>query len=460
MASVAPATIALSGRAPRISAIALPILGELALQAGASALITWLLSQQSAAAAVAVNTTLSLVFFFCVLGRFVTMGAAVVVTQYLGAARRDSALQLAGSAFHCSVWLGLASAVVLSVGAAPMLAAWSFPPELMPFAVPYLRWTAFTLIVEVAAMCLLALLRAYGHARIGLHMNLASYLLQLVGIGAVLHGVDGPVLSKMTALAGVALLSRAAFMLGLWRYQRGVIALRWAPRAPIVWSTLKPAMAIGVPAAAEYLAYQVSFFAIMKMIGSMGATALIAQAFARQVMNMTMLPCLALGLATEVVIGYQVGAGQLAAAARLMQRCLIGGVATGTLLALLAALFAGPLLGWFTTDAAIIAAGIPLLQVGVVLEVGRSINLVVINGLRASGDVQFPARIGVLSMWGLQAPLAYLLGLHTPLLLTGVWIAYAADEWVRGAGNLWRWQQGHWRRRARAARRRIAGGVS
>jgi Na+-driven multidrug efflux pump len=72
--------------------------------------------------------------------------------------------------------------------------------------------------------------------------------------------------------------------------------------------------------------------------------------------------------------------------------------------------------------------------------------------------VQFPFRIAVLSMWGLSIPLAWLLGMQTPLALTGVWIAYAADEWVRGLGNLWRWRRGYWRGYAHEARARIEAG--
>ena len=444
-----------SSEAPSVRSIALPIFGELLLQAGATAIATWLLSLYSEGAAVAVNTAFSMVFFFCVLGRFVTMGAAVVVTQYLGAGDPRGAYAVSENTLTCSVWMGVISAVVLCLGSAALLEAWSFPPELMAYALPYLQLVSFMLVLEIPGLAVLSLLRAYGHARAGLQMNLASYVLQLGGMVIVLRGSSASVLDNMPALAGVMLLSRAAFMLGLWRYQRRIIALRWHPLSRVDWQVMKPAVTIGVPAAAENLAYQVSYILIMKMVGELGAAALIAQGFVRQVMNLTVLPGLAIGLGTEVVIGYKVGAGDLAAVQRQLYRSVWLGLGLGGGLAVLTGLFAAPILGLFTSRADLIAVGVPLLQVCIVLEFGRTINVIVINALRAAGDFRFPVQLGVVSMFGVSVTLSWALGMHTALLLTGVWIAMAADEWVRAIGNLWRWRRGNWRRAAVLAKERI-----
>ena len=67
-----------------------------------------------------------------------------------------------------------------------------------------------------------------------------------------------------------------------------------------------------------------------------------------------------------------------------------------------------------------------------ILEPGRSFNLVIINSLRAAGDVKFPVYIGIASMWGVSVPLAYVLGIQLDLGLVGIWLAFTADEWLRG----------------------------
>ena len=106
---------------------------------------------------------------------------------------------------------------------------------------------------------------------------------------------------------------------------------------------------------------------------------------------------------------------------------------------------AGPwLLGLFTQDAQILATGALLLWWTVLLEPGRTFNLVVINGLRAAGDTRFPVMAGAVSMVVVLAGGSWLLGQHWGLGLTGIWLAYAADEWIRGLIMWQRWQGLRW----------------
>ncbi len=89
------------------------------------------------------------------------------------------------------------------------------------------------------------------------------------------------------------------------------------------------------------------------------------------------------------------------------------------------------------------------------MEPGRAANLVVINSLRAAGDVQFPVILGIISMWGISVPLAYILGVNVGWGLIGVWVAMISDEWFRGLGMIWRWKQGKWRNMAFTKRNTI-----
>ena len=80
-----------------------------------------------------------------------------------------------------------------------------------------------------------------------------------------------------------------------------------------------------------------------------------------------------------------------------------------------------------------------LFFVSLLLEPGRTFNIVVINSLRATGDARFPLLMGLISMWGIAIPLAWFLGLHLGWGLVGIWLAIAADEWTRGLSMYWRW---------------------
>jgi Na+-driven multidrug efflux pump len=50
---------------------------------------------------------------------------------------------------------------------------------------------------------------------------------------------------------------------------------------------------------------------------------------------------------------------------------------------------------------------------------------------------------------------SWLLGSYFHLGLVGVWIAYAADEWLRGLIMAWRWFSRGWLGHARASLSRV-----
>jgi Na+-driven multidrug efflux pump len=90
------------------------------------------------------------------------------------------------------------------------------------------------------------------------------------------------------------------------------------------------------------------------------------------------------------------------------------------------------------------------------LEAGRVFNIVVINSLRATGDVRFPIKMAVVSMWFVWVPLAWLavkLGWGLP----GIWLAMCTDEWFRGLSMFRRWRRRTWVPFAMRSRSNVVG---
>ena len=166
---------------------------------------------------------------------------------------------------------------------------------------------------------------------------------------------------------------------------------------------------------------------------------------------------LATGLSVEVLVGHQIGAGHFRQARDLVRRSLVRGLLVSVAVATVIAL-AGPwLLRLFTQDPGVIAAATTLLWWTVLLEPGRTFNLVVINALRAAGDARYPVYIGAWSMLIVMAGGSWLLGSDAGLGwgLPGVWMAYIADEWLRGLLMWRRWARLDWIPQARQIHRRL-----
>ena len=86
------------------------------------------------------------------------------------------------------------------------------------------------------------------------------------------------------------------------------------------------------------------------------------------------------------------------------------------------------ILGIFTSEQFILDLCKKILMVEIVLEVGRSINISMVNSLVATGDVNIPVILCLFSAWIIAVGLSYVLGIKLGMGLIGIWIAMATDE--------------------------------
>jgi putative MATE family efflux protein len=436
---------------PGLVAITWPLFTELLLATGVALAGLTLASRVSDTAAGAFVLAQHVWAAFFLLFRIVSLGASVVVTQQLGAGDRPGADQSARAALGASFWLGLVTAVMVAIGAGALLGALDTPAPVHALAEPFLRLLALGLVLDAFNASMAAVVRAHLHARDVLVNTLAMHTLHLL--------LSIPLMAAL-GLPGFALalvVSRSfgvAFHLWLWKRRLNLV-----PK-PRDWWTLRgrrlaPMLHIGVPGAAENVAWRLAFIATVSFAAGFGDQALATHGYTIQVQNFILLFALATGFACEILVGHLIGAGKLHAANALVGRSLRVGLTVSTGLALLAAL-AGPwLMRHFTNDAQILKSATTLLWIAVLVEPGRVFNVVYVNALRATGDARFPVAAGVVSMVVVMAGGAWLLGVELGLGLPGLWIAYAADEWVRGLTMAARWTWRGWLPHARATHRRV-----
>jgi putative MATE family efflux protein len=447
--------------APSLFPIAWPLFGELLLGilVGLAGLALAARSSTAASGAFALANNVQATFFLLL--RIVSLGVSVAVTQELGAGNRRMADATARAALGASSWVGLGTALVVALTAEPLLRLMSAPADVLPLAAPYLRMLALAIGLDALNASMAAVMRAHLRPRDVLVTILSMHGLQLALCVPLMQGVGPLPALGLEGFALAMLASRAfgvALQLYLWRKRLGLV-----PTLRDWWelhgARLRPVLHIGLPGAGEGMAYRLSLMFTLVIVARMGTEALATHAYTTQLMLLTVLPGLAIGLATEILVGRAIGAGQLHLANRLARRSLAYGLGLALGVALINALAARWTLRLFTSDASIIRTAQLLFWITVALEPGRTFNLVVINALRATGDARFPVAAGVASMGLVMAGGSWLLGAHLGLGLAGVWLAYAADEWVRGLTMAARWQRLRWIPFARATRRRVGARV-
>ncbi|MBH9552139.1 MATE family efflux transporter [Inhella sp. 4Y17] len=430
-----------------------PLFLELALGMVVGAVATALASRVSDGAAGAFALTQQLQATLFIFFRIIGAGMGVVITQALGGGQREAADAMARAALAASTWVGLTCAALAWAGAQPLLRALNAPAELLPLAVAFLQWMAPGLVLDAWNASMGSVMRSHLRARDSLMVLIVMNTGQLVL--ATLWMPTFGLVGFAWALIASRVVALALHTL-LWT-QRLNLRPRWAD-----WWQWRPVevramLHIGLPGAAENIAYRIAYTATMAVVASLGLPALAAHAYASQIMFFVLLAGLAIGLSLEILIGHLIGAGRLHEANRLLRRALALGLLTSVLVALGVAL-AGPwLLRAFTQDAGIAAQAAGLLWLVVLLEPGRTFNLVVINALRAAGDARYPVAVGAGSMLVVLAGGAWLLGGPLGWGLTGVWLAYVADEWLRGVLMWRRWVRLDWVPAARGVRRRLRG---
>ncbi|WP_374360164.1 MATE family efflux transporter [Pseudoduganella danionis] len=441
----------------RMHALVWPLLAELGLAMAISVAGTALASRSSDAAGAAFAIASQVTAMLFLLFRIIGAGVSVVVTQKLGARQYDAAQNVARAVVGASSWLGGISALAGWLAAEPLLRLLNTPADVLPLAVPLLKALALAMLFDAWNAAMASVMRAHLRTRDTLLVLVAMHVCHLALALPLMFGWGG--LPAM-GLPGYALALTLSRMLGLalhlilWQRQLGIRlhAHDWwrLPRAE-----LAAVLHIGLPGAAENIAWRLAFMVSVATAAELGATALATQAYVLQVMAGVMMFSIASGLTVEIMVGYLIGAGQLRQAHQLVQRMLLRGALVALLIAALAALAARPLLGWFSNDEHILAAGTILLWLTVLLEPGRTFNLVVINALRAAGDARFPVLAGALSMLLVLAGGSWLFGVVLGWGLPGVWLAYAADEWIRGLIMWRRWQALAWVPHARHARKQL-----
>lgn len=449
-----------SSRAPSLLTIAWPIFIEQALRILIGVVDTFMVSYVSDAAVAALGVANQLVVLALICFNFIGIGASVVITHHVGAGDRRGAEKIVTTAIAVNTWIGVTASLVGFLFATPLLRLMQLPEELMAHARPFLVLMGGTLFLEAMNTSLGAALRAHGHMRDAMVVTLLQNIINVTGNCVLLFGLFGAPQMGVTGVALASVISRVFASLALWVLldRRLKLWLRARDFVDVKLAHVRRILHIGLPAAGEHLSYWLTVMVVTSFVAQLGSDSLAALTYTRQVTLLVILFTVALGLGTEIYIGRMIGAGDFEGAYREVLRSVKWGMVLAGALGVLVAVFGGPLLGLFSRQTDIIAAGALLLRLTVIYEPGRVLNIVVINALRATGDARFPVTIAAISQWCISVPLCWLVGLKLGWGLTGIWIILLLEEWVRGLTMYHRWKRRRWMSHAQRSRDAVTEG--
>ncbi len=426
----------------KLFSLAWPILIETALFMLLGMIDVLILSRYDDLAASAVSTANQAVSIVTIVFNIISTASAVMISQHLGAGRRRDASQTAALSIVLPLSFGILISAVFLLFRRPLLVLIGADGQLLVFAGQYLSIVGGTIFLQAMMTAVSVIFRSHGLIRNTMYvcagMNLFNTAMDLVLVPHM--GVAGAAIATgISRLIGCVVL---------------VIILFTNIEKPTVFRMLIPfplkqfgtMLKVGIPSAAETFLYNLSQLVITSIVlNFLTENELIAKTYVQSITMLFYLCSLAIGQASQIMIGHLVGAG------RYDEACRQGYRSHRTALLLMAAvcgvgvLLREPLIGLFTDNPEIISIGSEIILMNCFLELGRTTNLVMIASMRGAGDVYFPTACAIFSNWFLSVLGSYLFAVVFGMGIYGLWIALAADECVRGVLMLVRWRRGRWR---------------
>jgi putative MATE family efflux protein len=434
-------------RAP-LASIALPFFIENIVRTSLMAVDQFMLYAYSEKAAASMSTVNQFAFFIQLLYMMVAIGASILIAQNLGAGRREDAGVTALAGLVMIAAFAVIISLAVSLSAPLVLRLFTLEDEVRGNAVAFLTIYGACSIFMALNLVQSAILRAYGYPRDPMIVNIVALALTIVGNALVLFGpFDLPVKGVAGVACSTVFSQFAAFCLmqRILRARKSKIDLHFRRVFSLPRSAFRAILAIGVPTAGENIAYNLSQIVIVSFIARMGTATLAAYGLVVTLSRYVFISGVSIGSASQLKVGYLVGAGRHDAAYRKVYRYFLTGISISAAAVIVLNVAKRPVIALFTLDPTISVIAASALAAALVLEPGRSFNTIIIPSLKGAGDVRFPVFVGMCVMWCVGVPTAWLLGVKLELGLVGIWLGMSVDEWTRGLIMLFRWKSGAWR---------------
>lgn len=434
-------------------ALALPILGSIALQLIEGALNAMWVGRYLGEAALAGVSNANIVLILLAASAFgVWMALTIRVGYHLGARRFEDARRNVRAAGWLFVGGGIVLVVVLETFSRPLLQVLAVPPEFLRQAQEYLQVILVSVPITYLYGVVIAVLRGANDARSGFLFSLMAAVLDaglnplfIFGLGPVPRGgVAGSAWATVFAQAG----SLSALLLFLYRrdhflcLRRGELTMQGAD-----WRVAGKLIKLGGPIGLDHLWKSVLAILMISLVNRFGVDVTAAYGAMIQLWTFLMMPSMAVSLAATALAAQSLGAARwdrVSVITRLSVSYSL--LATGLLLLLLE--------GMDRSAVVFLPPGSPALIVASQINREASWCWLLMAGCsglmatpRAAGAVWGPLAVSALSV-GSRFPIAELL--RQQLAAQGIWWSFPISGVVTAIATAIYYHRGKWRRAAQS----------
>ena len=428
--------------------ILFPILIDQAFIVCFSFLNTAMISSSGVNAVSAVNMVDSLNIFLVNVFVAVATGGTVVVAQYKGSGNGEMVSKSAAGAMAGVFLLAVAIGGLVIIFHNPTLSLLfgKVDPDVLSKARLYLIGSCLSYpgIAVFEAAC--GALRGVGETRSSLALSLITNLSYVVFNFIFINCLNMSIYGMVLALNIARLLGAFCSIFYLVRLNT-TLNFRFRDVVRVNPRLLKRVFFIGIPFAAEQMFFNGGKILTQTFIVQLGTYAMASNAISGSIAALFQIPGNAISLGTVTIVGQCIGNRNVKDARKFIRSFLLLSSFSFLVMALVIMPLFYPLVGLFSPPAQIVPTIYHIVLVNALFQIPLwSVSFITPSALRAAGDAKFTSMVSMLSMWLFRVVLGYILGIHTPLGIMGVWLAMDCEWGVRALVFFLRYRGDKWYR--------------
>ena len=406
---------------------------------------TIMLSNYSDTAVGSVGVSNRILFLFAIVVNVLALGIGVVSAQYLGANQEQKAKDTVVTGVFGNLILGILLSVVVMLFGREFITLIGTDAVFLEDSTTYIRIVGFSLVFVSIRVGLSTAFRSFSHPKVVMIIMGVGNLVNIVVNAILIYGLFGaPALGVEGAAIGT-LVARIVMVILLIVFAYRILKIK-LHKIRLHLVQLKKILYVGVPAATENVMYNIAQVLILFFVNQISPEAVIAQSYIQLILSYVFIFTFAVASGNSIIVGYYIGERNPEPALKHTFKTFRIALVLIIIITGLLNIFAYPLISLFTTNPEITKMIRQVLYLSIIIEIGRSMNMIFIAALRSAGDTIFPVVMAVISMFGLAVLFTYIFAIRLELGIVGVFLALSMDEIFRGLSMTARWSRKKWMR--------------
>ncbi|WP_404359664.1 MATE family efflux transporter (plasmid) [Cytobacillus firmus] len=428
-----------------ITILAIPAVIENFFQTILGFVDTYFVSKLGLVEVSAVGVTNAVLAIYFALFMAIGVAANVRIANFLGANLPEKARHISQQSLVLAILFGLITGVITLFFAEPLLKLMGIESNVLEAGTLYFRIVGIPSIFMSLMFVLSAILRGAGDTKtpmkISIIINIVNAVLDYVLIFGFLFipemGIVGAALSTVFArvvgsIALIYYLNRSkvlAFRKDYWKLDK---------------VHLMELTTLGAPAAGERLVMRAGQIVYFGFVVALGTNAFAAHQIAGNIEVFSYMIGYGFATAATILVGQQIGAGNLDEARRYAKLTTILTLASMSVLGAML-FFLGEWAGrFFTEDQEVVRNIGTALKISGVFQPFLAVLMVLTGAFQGANNTKFPMYLTTIGMWAVRTLLVFLLGIKLGWGLAGVWIAIGIDIAFRAVVLVIQFQRGKW----------------